>query len=1197
MESVAVTKPDMGVLSRQKMVLSPFGVLAQAFSEELLARAGFEEGRYPFVPLDFLEEEVPGLPPAVVQPMLQVNLSLVLEALRREERKTERERATERIVERIIRKWGPIHSTDRPAAVRAARRTPRQQFPRAERPDAGQTVPASEQMPAQRGASVMERERREDDIRVSEHTPAQRSVSAGERKEDEDGAAASERLSVRRSALAGERRGREDGVAVSEHPTERPFALRQEFYNTIHQHLRFITNIRVFPVGSSRQSIPGGLGRRSVDFSRRFQQLREQGRPAEAGVAVSQDGTRPAIFEIFNDLTALFPYGAAAPGEGAETGARILAQEDLRRLSPEELAHLEQGGAASAYTIPPAREIAGTLRGGAEQLVRRLEQELASEMSRAWRRKTGGEGQDQAEAARQRTGPESRPISRVQFENTTSEGPERKVVLHDGADTVQAAGAAERAESEAERVRRETGDRRSSAGRWRPEAGEPVRGGQAPARAARPREALSAGETSADTAEMPDSGAERPRQTIVAPYSREDRRLPSAARDIRLTAGETGGYAFSAAETPPEPAALPGAEPAALPGAELAVLPGAELAALPGAELAALPSAELAHRTRPEPMPAADGTGHMAGPNETAGRRMEPMTRDGAAARSGGERRTGTGRAGTPPSRAVRSAPEPGAPPVQAVSGTQNIPFTRKPPRQTADGRRMDILSGEATGKPAWTDRREHVPSEEGGISREDSVYLKLLGQKMAEALPLGRARGFDRRFPEPNGIRETAGPRLAPSVRDIRVYGDGSLAAEAGAAGPPAILTAGTELAYYLSPPDRERTARLSGGPADAGGGRGIYAAAQADTEIQQRSQTATDIPQRLQAAADTPQRPQTGTDTSQRPRPMTARDIRFFRASKAASSGKADGAERETIAAAGPAAGSFQVPAVHRVREADPRTAAFGQSHRGTAGPWRSGISGAVRSAMVSRNAAAPEVHTWFKERLSGRVRPAAQGVRDWQGDYVLSAKRETLSRTAADKAPAAPAMDPVELAYSGGEQTQGGRERTGGQSAVFDRKAVLPPDAALRTGGGTEPPELAYSSQRQARDDPGAAARGRLQGREESGSIRGLPDWARRFLQEGAPTSVTEAARQMSVSRDMRPAKSIAAPAAFGRGETFEWTAPDYRAPAPIEYRETPRREEQNDVQNLRISDAEIRRTAERVYQMIEDRIRRERRRIGL
>ena len=56
MESIAVTKPGMGVLSQERLLLSPFGALAQAFSQEILDRARKEEGRWSYVPLDLLEE-------------------------------------------------------------------------------------------------------------------------------------------------------------------------------------------------------------------------------------------------------------------------------------------------------------------------------------------------------------------------------------------------------------------------------------------------------------------------------------------------------------------------------------------------------------------------------------------------------------------------------------------------------------------------------------------------------------------------------------------------------------------------------------------------------------------------------------------------------------------------------------------------------------------------------------------------------------------------------------------------------------------------------------------------------------------------------------------------------------------------------------------------------------------------------------
>ena len=64
--------------------------------------------------------------------------------------------------------------------------------------------------------------------------------------------------------------------------------------------------------------------------------------------------------------------------------------------------------------------------------------------------------------------------------------------------------------------------------------------------------------------------------------------------------------------------------------------------------------------------------------------------------------------------------------------------------------------------------------------------------------------------------------------------------------------------------------------------------------------------------------------------------------------------------------------------------------------------------------------------------------------------------------------------------------------------------------------------------------------------------------------------------------------------------EWTAPGWQPPtAPTQLRERPQSTQPAAAQPqaVHISEAEIKRTADRVYKIIEDRIRRERRRLGL
>ena len=122
MDSIAVTKPNMGVLSQERLALSPFGALAQSFAEELIARAGQEEGYWSFVPLELLQEaeEPPVSPVPSAQTVVQLNLKLVLDALRKDRPNTEYLRATERIVERIVQRQEVQREAARSAPAAAA---------------------------------------------------------------------------------------------------------------------------------------------------------------------------------------------------------------------------------------------------------------------------------------------------------------------------------------------------------------------------------------------------------------------------------------------------------------------------------------------------------------------------------------------------------------------------------------------------------------------------------------------------------------------------------------------------------------------------------------------------------------------------------------------------------------------------------------------------------------------------------------------------------------------------------------------------------------------------------------------------------------------------------------------------------------------------------------------------------------------
>ena len=107
------------------------------------------------------------------------------------------------------------------------------------------------------------------------------------------------------------------------------------------------------------------------------------------------------------------------------------------------------------------------------------------------------------------------------------------------------------------------------------------------------------------------------------------------------------------------------------------------------------------------------------------------------------------------------------------------------------------------------------------------------------------------------------------------------------------------------------------------------------------------------------------------------------------------------------------------------------------------------------------------------------------------------------------------------------------------------------------------------------------------EESDFVRSLPEWARSFLKKGGAAQQT-----MGVVRD------IAVSQPQETADQIQWTAPNYHPPAAtMAYREKPREEQPRESRPARISETELQRTADRVYRILEERIRRERRRLGL
>ena len=106
MENIAVTKENMTVARQEP--LSPFGLLTQMFTAELVRRSSRELGAYRPMQLAYLEEEdAAAAPPAAPELHIDLDVNVLLERLRRE-RETKPKEApkaqtpAERIIERVI---------------------------------------------------------------------------------------------------------------------------------------------------------------------------------------------------------------------------------------------------------------------------------------------------------------------------------------------------------------------------------------------------------------------------------------------------------------------------------------------------------------------------------------------------------------------------------------------------------------------------------------------------------------------------------------------------------------------------------------------------------------------------------------------------------------------------------------------------------------------------------------------------------------------------------------------------------------------------------------------------------------------------------------------------------------------------------------------------------------------------------------
>ena len=1199
MESIAVTKPGMGVLSQERLLLSPFGALAQAFSQEILDRARKEEGRWSYVPLDLLEEGEESQTAPAVPPVIQVDLHLVLEALRREKGESEQRRATERIVERILQ----IREVrDRPAAQSPARPRLEERTPASPmsvlRQNISQTLVQENRFGPFLLAEAAAKGREASKIPSAPGTLGRQAEALAQVLQDlREGVGPAAAETGRMNAVEGEARTRlprassvsrimpreelthreeagEDGAAPSMAPalerTARQAAeqLQEQVRRRVEQTLeretrripdRAMERTRPEPdvqAGSGKQAVPAAVEGRQLDRTsgdvRRPREEKTSGRTAPAqghGQPVEPELLWAEKTEETGEAGAR--HSAAAPGPSGRRQGRSPSGRGKREppAQPE-----RQRGEFSAAAENPAQG-PETPRSGQSRLPAEAAASAKETGAPAAQPQTGGTGA--AGLSPENTAGVTASISTTARDPRVG-GPGLEAALN------------MRRDSRPDRTGAEAGTELPVPGAeltyWKEPAGEADRLFQ----------------------EHPQSaGMDLPHgtETWEAAGDRTSKQNGPTVRSKAPEGGALGPAHRAGAEAGPQQETVRGktAGPGAAPDPSVGQTDGFQR-----------PAEQRSMRREGAPVPREGGADQISGagapalgsaPGLTSAQDIrvlaEGLTAPGplaAAADLGGGETSGRELDVPPPGTELtfrEKGPQSGAdggmlPPERETAGT--LPIQGETPRQGAAWEiRTAPLGRTAPG--------QGHPAQEEGTAQS---WSPLPGVELTH------------RPGEPGG-GETSG-RPDGRTQAGRRPGDGAApqtGADRGAAAP--------QRTEKTGPAERARPDRAEG----------------------QSSKGAPGIRESLQGRKD-------GPAEAVRQRAGSAGEQSTRRTAPRQMGGGPTGAETEGGGAprahmAGPGG---LLRTAREIRTLGPAAGMPGEPGRSGSGEaWTAEAGGALSLAFLNLEgaedgtaAASQGEEPEQPRRPAGARTGAPLGLETAARDIRVGGALEqgpgpaelTPGETAGGPAPAGgpPELYQIPAAPAGTHMVSGRPAReAGGRGGPAPQADTGIPESgrgkrpltarlsqhtgarsAARPAAAPEPLELSYGPvpAGAAPPDPAQTA-GESASPAESAYVKSLPDWARRFLREGAAQSV----------QSMGTARNIASLPSQGEGDAVQWTAPNYRPPAaPMTYREKPGREERQAGQQApRISEAELQRTADRVYRMIEDRIRRERRRLGL
>lgn len=1147
MDSIAVTKPDMAVTKRDRLGLSLFGLLSLAFGDEVRTRSAWQTGLYREVPLELLEEDEPvPISGSERELHLDVDLKVVLENLKQEHKQADKrqKQAAERILERVYLLERRVSEAAPAGAHINVRIDP---------PQAGQAA-------AQNGQT------------------ANRSAAAKKNGAVNEAQAvrAKEILSVIRTAVAEKDAQQRLQAAQME---EKEQAGRAASIARV-MHRRQIGTQAAAAVRQARRAADGSLWRTVKQ--------EQPGRLSAPLTPVSWSTAAPAGEGWTPRWQEEHPGFAPKnePGGGQAAGGSILLPDQLRLRRQRALQQAAEAAAepfvadmrtADGSLVHPDNAIPEAAGIRQDETVRLLVQRLDRAVEQAVRRPVRRQTADTASGAS--------PVQQESpAEDASMEQPSGKT---DGTRPAQgrtaSAGQEARAEKQAAAVYEE------------PDA-VPV--------AAVSGSAAARTETAAAGAEHPGTADqnERPEQCAQGGTDTAMQAVPSGA-DAPQTGlpQEALLHRADGQDSVQHVGKLDGR--ASVQGQADQVTPKAQ----EGKRAVKIHMQQPDAASRRSEQPVSGTSGASAGQTEartaSAAARME---QHGAAVQTAQteqyERETiGTERqAALPPEALLYRAEMQDSSPA-AQRGTSSAPGQERPDNRTLTGRdkpqSADTVStaaplagtapqkaaapeagtapslmpaGQSAQKPSGTDRQEQ---ETGAVPQAKTVPRAYAAPNEQPPLPAA-----------PLIHRETASDDMEPNNLPGR---PASIQKEERFTHLPEQAQLHLESAAGRRTDTRQAGAvGRAGDASSAQQPAGADAAAQTDSRTAERPMHTAVLPQKsggaqAQTASERALPVKTeGAEGYTASEPLTWRtDAETFapQAQHTETMGKAQNASK-AYAATAYAEGKQQTTAVlsHKGRTdeieystAHPSRSITGKplSGHGSA-PGNAGGAAQADAGLVYRTDTAQERQNGLPVQAKAIVTAAA-------GHGQPSERLRTALRRSTEEILARP-MKPVQTTLV--RPQQAGNTAAVRPIETFTDAALQPGETASRRAAVMDGNELSYLPLQPAEQKTDQKA---------SSQASALPDWAQRFLQQPAGADRQNTQRFSAVQQQ---------PAAVPPGQ-IEWTAPGaVPKAAPIVFRENKQPEAQHPAAPARLSDSELRRAADKVYRMIEDRLRRELRRSG-